>query len=54
MVSDKRIKEFQEAVKKDCGADVNFEEAGKILRGITGYLLILEKIYLRMQNKENK
>jgi hypothetical protein len=53
MVLEKRVKEFQEAVKKDFGADLNFDDARKVLQGTVNYLVILEKIYLRIYNKNN-
>jgi len=33
---------------------LSLEDAAKILNGIIGYLSVLEKIYLRMQNKNNE
>lgn len=53
MLSDLRIQQFIKAVKIDLGEELSFEDASKILTGITGYLLTLEKIYIRMQNKNN-
>ena len=55
MISNKRVKEFQEAVIKDYGqeAALNFEDARKVLEGTTAYLLTLEKIWLRMQDKKD-
>jgi len=55
MISDKRVKQFQEAVIKDYGpkAALKSEEAKEVLEGIGGYLLTLEKIWLRMQNKKD-
>ncbi|KKP33250.1 MAG: hypothetical protein UR22_C0001G0063 [Parcubacteria group bacterium GW2011_GWC2_32_10] len=49
MIKKETIKKFQEAVKKDCGKELNFDEAGKILIGIVNYLSVLEKIYCRMK-----
>lgn len=53
MVSDTRVQQFIEAVELDCGEKLTFDDAAKILKGITGYLLILEKIYVRTLNKNN-
>ena len=55
MISEKRVKQFQEAVIKDYGpeAALNFEDAREVLEGIGGYLLTLEKIWLRMQDKKD-
>jgi hypothetical protein len=54
MVKDLRVKQFIEAVEQDCGKKLDYEEAAKILNGITSYLLTLEKIYMRMQNNINQ
>lgn len=56
MIKENRIKQFQEAVKKDCGKELNFDEAGKILTGIVNYLAILAKIDYRIKfgSGENK
>jgi len=32
-LSDERVKQFQEAAKKDYGADINLEDARKVLEG---------------------
>lgn len=55
MIKENRVKEFQEAVKKDCGKELNFDEAREILTGIVNYIDILAKIYYRMKfgGKEN-
>lgn len=50
-MKEERVQQFIEAVELDCKETLSFEEAAKILKGITGYLLILEKIYVRNLNK---
>lgn len=56
MISEERVKQFQEAVIKDCGSEAELDSvnARKVLEGTVSYLLTLEKIYLRIQNKKSK
>jgi hypothetical protein len=53
MVKDIRVQQFITAVEQDFGTKLSFEDAAKILQGTVNYLLILEKIYLRIKNKED-
>ncbi|MCX6720147.1 MAG: hypothetical protein NTV36_03525 [Candidatus Staskawiczbacteria bacterium] len=53
MLKESTIKRFIWAAKEDYGAELTYEEAAKILEGTVAYLLTLEKIYLRIQNKKN-
>ena len=53
MVSEKLIKKFQEAVKKDHGEDLTFAQASEILNDLTDYFGTLDKIYRRMKADED-
>ena len=53
MVSEKLIKKFQEAVKKDHNEELTFAEASEILNCLTDYFGTLNKIYRRMKTDEN-
>ena len=52
MISDKSIKKFQEAVKKDYGDDLSIEYAGVILSGIVNYFDLLAKLYHRIKTED--
>ena len=53
MVSEKLIKKFQEAVKKDHNEELTFAEASEILNCLTDYFGTLDKIYRRMKADED-
>ena len=46
------IKEFQQAIKKDYGKDVSFEEAMIMLKDLVEYFSTLKKIHCRIQSDE--
>ena len=52
--SDELVQKFQEAVKTDYGDDISFEDARKVLTGLTSYFDLLAKIYHRMKTEDKE
>ena len=54
MISEKRIKEFQKAVKEDYGKNITSAEANEIINGLVNYFDLLAKIFHRIETNEKK
>lgn len=54
MLSEELIKKFQWAVEEDYGAKISFEEASKILTGLTSYFDLLGKLYHTIKTKNDE
>jgi len=52
MLSADLIKKFQWAVEKDYGERITFDEASKILTGLTSYFDLLGKLYHSIKEKK--